>query len=110
MAFLSLIGALLGPVAGVMITDYFLVKKEEINLDELYINTKDPNVESGYSGTNIQAYIATILGLIISISVNLIPIFKPLSDVAWITGTISGATIYLILVKMMLNDKKIRAK
>ena len=108
MVFLNVIGALLGPVAGVLMTDYFLVKKEKINLDELYIDIKDPNLESSYNGTNIQAYIATILGLIISISGNIIPVLQPLSEIAWITGTVSGAVIYLILVKSISNNKKVK--
>ena len=35
--FLNLIGALLGPVGGVMIKSITFVKKGEINLDELYL-------------------------------------------------------------------------
>ncbi|MGI6579197.1 MAG: allantoin permease [Saccharofermentanales bacterium] len=101
MVFLNIIGALLGPIAGVMLTEYLIAKKEEIKLDDLYADVKDSNAASSYSGINIRAYIATLVGLAISMSGNIIPVLQPLSDIAWITGTISGAVIYLILIKSM---------
>lgn len=110
MVFLSLIGALLGPVTGVMIADYVIAKRGEIDLDELYINTSDSNEKSIYSGTNIHAYIATVIGLIISISGNLIPFLKPLSDIAWFTGTLSSAAIYIILSNFANKEVKVIAK
>ena len=39
-AFLNMIGAVLGPVGGVMIAQYFFVLKEKLNLDELYMDPK----------------------------------------------------------------------
>lgn len=94
LTFLNLIGALLGPVAGVMIADYYLVNNREIDMDELYFAEGQP---SRYSGINVQAYIATIVGLVLSIVGQFIPALKVLSDIAWISGFAMAFITYWLL-------------
>lgn len=99
LTFLNAIGALLGPVAGVMIAHYFFVTKQQINLDQLYFDTKAENPDSIYKGLNKQAYIATIVGLILSLAGQFIPALSFLSDTAWIAGFLAGFIIYYVLTK-----------
>ncbi|MDN5811163.1 MAG: cytosine permease, partial [Tetragenococcus koreensis] len=91
------IGAVLGPVAGVMITDFFIVHKQHIDLNELYMDTKEKNTKNKYFGVNTAAYIATILGLIISISGQFIASIRVVSDISWLVGFVSAGIIYLLL-------------
>lgn len=95
--FLNSIGAVLGPVAGVMITDFFIVHKQHIDLNELYMDTKEKNTKNKYFGVNTAAYIATILGLIISISGQFIASIRVVSDISWLVGFVSAGIIYLLL-------------
>lgn len=95
--FLNAIGAVLGPVAGVMITDFFVVHKQHIDLNKLYMNTNKKEEKNEYYGINRAAYIATILGLIISFSGQFIPSISIISDISWLVGFVSAGIIYLFL-------------
>uniref|UniRef100_UPI00403F389D allantoin permease n=1 Tax=Candidatus Enterococcus willemsii TaxID=1857215 RepID=UPI00403F389D len=97
--FLNTIGAVLGPVAGVMIASFYFVKKQEINLNDLYMDTSNKNTKNIYKGINQSAYIATIVGLILSLSGQFIPALKAISDISWLVGFGSAFTIYLLLPK-----------
>lgn len=97
--FLNLIGALLGPVGGVMIVHYYFVKKSYINLDELYMDERTAEGrKSKYYGVNKHAYIATLGGLFIVLVGQFIPSLSIISDISWLTGFLISALIYLFLV------------
>ena len=51
-------GALLGPIAGIMLCDYFIVRRTELDVDDLY----DPKGQ--YAGANWAAIAALILGVL----------------------------------------------
>jgi NCS1 family nucleobase:cation symporter-1 len=60
----SIISALLGAVAGIMICDYYIIRKRKIDLEALY----DPNSYYKYwKGYNPAAYIAFIVGCILGL-------------------------------------------
>lgn len=98
--FLNSIGAVLGPVAGVMIAHYFFIQKQKINLDKLYLDPKADNTKNCYRGLNKQAYIATIIALIFSLSGQFIPALKVVADVSWLVGFSCSFIIYLTLKKL----------
>lgn len=98
--FLNLIGALLGPVAGVMIAHYFFVKKRYIDLDALYLNEgTEEGKKSKYYGLNVNAYIATIGALVIVIAGQFIPALSVFADISWISGFLIAMILYVLLVR-----------
>ena len=100
LVFLNAIGSLLGPVAGVMIAHYYFVNKQEIDLDQLYFDTSGKESRQNiYTGVNKQAYVATVIGLVLSMVGQFIPALSVLSDMAWITGFISAFVIYYLLIR-----------
>lgn len=99
--FLNLIGALLGPVGGVMIAHYFFVKKGDINLDELYLpEGTEEGKQSKYHGINIHAYIATIVALALVLAGQVIPVLSLLANISWVAGFVIALVLYLALVKL----------
>lgn len=100
--FLNLIGMLLGPIAGVLLADYYVVKHCKIDLDQLYYNTNDSDLvkASAYSGTNLKSYISTILGLLLALSGQFIPAFAPLTNISWIVGFVAGFVFQILLSKL----------
>lgn len=102
--FLNTIGALLGPVAGVMIVHYFYVLKQQVDLDQLYFDPKS-NQRSIYRGTNIPAYIATFVGFILSIIGQFIPGLSFLAEIGWIAGFVGAVLTYWLLVLFTDNKK-----
>lgn len=101
LTFLNLIGALLGPIAGVMIADYYIVNKKYINLDELYFDEHDSHAK--YSGISVNAYIATLVGLAFSLIGQFVPALKIFYDMAWISGFATAFVVYILLKRV--NNK-----
>jgi allantoin permease len=98
-AFLNIIGAVLGPVAGVMLAHYYIVKKQKIDIDALYMDFSKDNSQNPYKGINIEAYIATIAALLISVSGQVIPALQMISNLSWLIGAALAFGIYLMLKK-----------
>ena len=59
LAFLSGYSCLMGPLAGVMVSDFYLIKKRKLNIHELY---KDHGIYHYSHGVNWRAYAAFCLG------------------------------------------------
>lgn len=97
--FLNAIGAMLGPVAGVMVAHFYFIKKQTITLDKLYFDPQVKDQVNDYRGLNKSAYIATILGLVISLVGQFVPSLKAVSDISWFVGFASAFAIYLLLTK-----------
>lgn len=92
--FLSIIGGILAPVAGVMLAHYFVVSKAEIDLAELYSKNGKYNYKSGF---NVNALVTTVIAGVLSLIGNFVPFFKPLYDMSWFVGIISAFILYSLL-------------
>lgn len=95
--FLNVIGATLGPVAGVMLVHFFLIEKTELDLDLLYMDESKENLDNPYKGINKKAYIATIVGLVVALSGMFIPALKVLADLSWLISLLISGFVYWLL-------------
>lgn len=98
--FLNLIGAVLGPVTGCMIANFYLVHRRVINLDQLYFDSKSNTKNTLYAGLNKPAYAATIIAVLISISGQFIPALSSMSSVSWFIGFLSSALLYVLFKRL----------
>lgn len=90
--------SLLGPVAGIMIADFYLVRKQQLNVVELY---KDQSQYGSYNYAGLLAFlIPAILALVAFFSGGNSSIFW-LYNYGWFTGAILGFVLYLILSPMV---------
>ncbi|MDX5474917.1 MAG: cytosine permease [Bacillaceae bacterium] len=89
--FLSIIGGLLSPVIGIMLTNYYLVSRRNLLVDRLYFPSKE---DRAY---HFPAIIATIFAGTMSLAGSFIPVLQPLYEVAWFTGIILASSSYLFL-------------
>lgn len=89
--------ALLGPIAGIMVVDYWLVRKKTLDVAELY----RPNGK--YAGVNWVAVVALIVGVVPNVpgflkAAKLVTreanFFDDLYVYAWFTGFLIAAVIY----------------
>lgn len=103
--FLNIVGGLLSPVIGVMLTHYFIICKSKIHIHSLY--DTDQHHLSFYA-VNIPALAATLIAGIFSLIGNIIPILKPLSSISWFTGTFAGVVLYLLFHFSSRNIKKMK--
>ena len=95
--FVNTLGAILAPVYGVMVTDYYLVKKQRLDIQQLF--SSDPKGAYYYvKGWNVKALIAFGLGGIFSVSSVWVPALGFLSGYAWVIGACLGAVFYYVLM------------
>ena len=81
--------ALLGPIAGIMIADYFIVRKAELKLTDLYIRD---GIYEYSNGVNYRAMAALAVGVTVALMGLVIPAVRFLYDYAWFVGfAVSGA-------------------
>ncbi|KHK99584.1 nitrate reductase [Microbacterium mangrovi] len=91
--FLGGLGALLGPLFGIIMVDYWLIKKTRINVPELYSDA--PGSEYAYTrGFNPRAVIALIIAGIIALLFTFLPVFATVRDFSWFLAAGLGAVIY----------------
>ncbi|KQV14821.1 nitrate reductase [Kitasatospora sp. Root187] len=109
---LGVVGGLLGTVAGILIADYWLIRRTELVLDELY----RPAGRYWYTaGWNLRAVLALLVGGVLAVGGSysaigsdgakqgpfpadgLIPFLKPLADYGWAVGLASALLAYTLL-------------
>jgi NCS1 family nucleobase:cation symporter-1 len=87
---------LLGPIAGVMIADYFLIRKRTLNVDDLY---RRGGIYEYRGGVNPRAIFSLLLGILIALLGLAIPPLRWLYDYAWFVGFAVSALAYLLLMR-----------
>lgn len=98
--------ALLGPVGGILITDYYFIRKKELDLRELYSNQGKYRYQNGF---NHRATLALVLGIIPNspgflVNIKLLPAgsfpewITDLYSYAWFVGFgVSSLAYYLLM-------------
>ena len=90
--FLGGLGALLGPLFGIIIADYWLVRRGKIDIPALY--TEDPTGAYHYrGGVNLHAVAAFIPAAALSLLIAFTPALHAVSPFAWFIGAGLGAAI-----------------
>ncbi|PKL83556.1 MAG: nitrate reductase [Ignavibacteriae bacterium HGW-Ignavibacteriae-3] len=86
----------LGPIAGILICDYFLVNKKELIVADLY---KRNGVYEFTKGFNLKAVYALAAGVFVALIGLLIPSLRFLYDYAWFVGFAVSFIVYLLMMK-----------
>ena len=109
--------SLLGPVGGIMIVDYYFIRKQQLDTGELY-NPK--GVYSYKNGFNSAAIIALLLGILPNVpgfltTIKVIPTesvpawISQLYNYAWFVGFFVSGVVYRVLMrsyKLIAETKK----
>ena len=88
--------ALLGPIAGVMIADYFLVRRAHLKLDDLY---RRNGIYEYDNGINPRAVAALAVGIFVALLGLVIPALRWLYDYAWFVGFGVSGAVYVMLMQ-----------
>jgi NCS1 family nucleobase:cation symporter-1 len=93
---LIFVSGLLGPVLGVMLCDYFVIRKTELHLAEMY----KPGGEYSYrAGYNPPAMLAVVAGVVLALAGKWIPALEPLFSLSWFTGFSVAFVVYWLTMK-----------
>ena len=89
--------AFLGPVAGIMICDYFVIRGRELQVEDLYLRGGAYEYRHGFNWLALAALAAgagtALVGLVV-------PSLRPLYDYSWFVGFTVSFVAYYGLMKM----------
>jgi NCS1 family nucleobase:cation symporter-1 len=83
--------SLLGPIAGIMIVDYFLVKRQTLDLPALYINN------STYPAWNVTGFVAFLIPVVLTLVAVTTGALSWFYSYGWFTGSLLGGLIYYVM-------------
>ncbi len=95
--FISGVGATLGPLFGIIISDYYLLRKQRVHLDALYQEGPGPYWYRG--GWNLTAIGAFVPAAIVAIVFTIIPSFSDVKPFAWFIGAVLGSGFYMLAAR-----------
>ncbi|KFI07225.1 NCS1 family nucleobase:cation symporter-1 [Massilia sp. BSC265] len=99
--------ALLGPIAGIMMVDYYLVRRTKLDVDQLYREGGAYSYKGGWNIAAIVAFAAGVLpnlpGFLNAALPNAFPdvgdAFKTIYTHAWFVGVVIAAIVYGLMMK-----------
>jgi len=96
LSFIDTFGSFFGPLLGVIVVDYYLIKKNYLSNKDLY-SAESESVYYYSNGWHIKAFYSVILGFIFSASTiwNINLMF--LQSYAWIIGAFVSSVVYYLL-------------
>ncbi|WP_309081495.1 NCS1 family nucleobase:cation symporter-1 [Zhihengliuella sp.] len=94
--FLGGLGALLGPLFGIIMADYWLIRRARVNVPDLYRDR--PESEYFFKrGFNPRAVAALVPTAVIAMLLAFVPAFAVVSAFSWFIGAGLGAVVYLLV-------------
>jgi NCS1 family nucleobase:cation symporter-1 len=101
-------GGATGAIAGVLIADYWWIRRTNLKLADLY---RTSGAYSYVSGWNWRAVVALLVGIVFAIGGSyttagtagpfpangIIPVLKPLADYSWVVGLVVSFLVYGVL-------------
>ncbi|KIC24083.1 MULTISPECIES: NCS1 family nucleobase:cation symporter-1 [unclassified Leisingera] len=99
--------ALLGPIAGVMLADYYLLRKTKLEVADLF---KMNGIYSGSNGTNWAGVWALVIGILpnlpgflagVGLTAGTSDFFATIYTYAWFVGLFVAGAAYLVLSKIL---------
>lgn len=83
--------SLLGPIAGIMIVDYFAIRRQKLDLPGLYRD------DGGYPAWNRPGFIAFLVPVALTILAIATGRLRWFYDYGWFTGSLLGGLLYYLL-------------
>ena len=91
------VSGLLGPVLGILLADYFFIRKKKLQLVALY--QAEGEYAYGKSGINSNAMVAFFVGVVAALIWLLVPSLTHLSALSWFSGFFVSMILYVLLMR-----------
>ena len=96
LAYIDTISSFFGPVFGIMITDYYLIKRQNISNKDIFSSTTTSSYYY-YNGWQIKGLYSLIIGFIFSASTIWNPELRFLQSFSWLIGAFFASIVYYLL-------------
>ena len=97
-AALGAIGGLLGPVTGIMLVDFYLVRRQHLAVGELYVRHGRYAASGGWNLAGVAAF---LIGGAAALIGSVVPALAALGAFTWFIGIIVGAAVYAAFAKRL---------
>ncbi|MDX3129554.1 NCS1 family nucleobase:cation symporter-1 [Streptomyces europaeiscabiei] len=93
-SFVNAIGSTMGPIFGVIVVDYYLIRKTQLNVPALYEEDGEFRFQGGW---NVRAFAAGVVGAVFS---SILPVYGPsgygaaLGPYSWFIGVAVAGVLY----------------
>jgi NCS1 family nucleobase:cation symporter-1 len=95
---LDVLGSCIGPLYGVLLVDFFIVKRQRVNTHELY-SMSERGAYWYNGGVNWTAVLSLIPAALIAVICVFTPSLKTLANFSWFIGAGLGALVYAIAAR-----------
>ena len=104
--------SLLGPVGGIMISDYFFIRRQTLHLDDLYREKGEYSYSNGFNRSAVVALLLGILpnapGFLLTVGLISNDVFPEwishLYNYAWFVGFAVSFIVYYFLMRKYATD------
>lgn len=97
---LDILATFIGPLFGILIADFYFVKKQQICIDDLY--TENSTGAYWYKkGFNPYAIVSLLLSVVIGLAITFMPSLHQIAPFSWFIGVGLGITIYICITKSL---------
>src|SRR5437588_1803385 len=93
--------AVLGPVAGIMICDYFLIRRQQLWVEDLYLRGSAYEYAGGF---NWRAILALVMGSGVALIGLVIPSLRFLYDYSWFVGFFVAFAVYFAIMPRLSSS------
>ncbi|UIN20993.1 NCS1 family nucleobase:cation symporter-1 [Herbaspirillum frisingense] len=95
---LDVLGGFIGPLYGILLADYYLVKQRQVKVEDLY--TMRPEGRYWYTnGINRDAVKALVLAAAVCVACVMLPQLRKAADFSWFIGAALGSVFYLMFTR-----------
>lgn len=93
-----MLGAFIGPLFGILIADFYLIKRGKVSVDDLFDDT--PKGKYWYrNGFNPKAIGALIPSVAVGLVISFIPALHEVANFSWFIGVFLGGVTYRWLAR-----------
>ncbi len=99
--FVSIFGAVLAPMFGVMVADFYLLKKQVIDVRQLYTMAPEGryHYDGGWNRVGLAALgISGVISIGWELCTQLLKVL-PENNFGWVIGAVAGAVIYMLMMR-----------
>ncbi|MER0239679.1 NCS1 family nucleobase:cation symporter-1 [Fulvimarina sp. MAC8] len=96
--FVDTLGAVLAPLYGIMVCDYYLIRKRHLEIEDLY-TAKSSGTYYFDDGWNRKAMLAFAIAAVFSVASVWVPQLEPLSGFAWLIGAALAAVLHYVFMR-----------
>lgn len=95
---LDVLGAFIGPLFGILIADFYLIKRSQLHVDDLFNAT--PSGRYWYrGGFNPKAIMALLPAVAIGLVISFIPSLHQVANFSWFIGVLLGGGFYRYIAR-----------